>query len=40
MQRANQQMQRDQKGIDALKAKTRVIAEQTRAILSQLEAVA
>lgn len=38
MQRANQQMQHDQKEIDDLKAETRVIAEQTRAILSQFEA--
>ena len=32
------QMQRDQKGIDDLKAETRLIAERTREILSQLEA--
>ena len=32
------QMQRDQKEIDDLKAETRIIAERTREILSQLEA--
>ena len=40
MQRSNQQMQRDQKEIDDLKVETRLIAEQTREVLSQLEATA
>ena len=38
MQRANEQMQRDQQEIDELKAQTRILAEQTREVLSQLEA--
>ena len=38
MQRANVQMQRDQKEIDDLKAETHVIAQQTREVLTQLEA--
>ena len=38
MQRSNQQRPRDQKELDALKAETRLIAEQTREMLSQLEA--
>lgn len=38
MQRANQEMRRDQAEIDELKIETRAIAEQTREVLARLEA--
>ena len=37
MQRANVQMQRDQKEIEDIKAETSVVAERTREVLIQLE---
>ena len=40
MQRANEQMTRDQEEISTLKLETRAIADQTRIVLSQLEAAA
>lgn len=40
MQRANEQMKRDQEEIDNLKMETRAIATQTQGILEQLEAAA